>query len=127
MALRDTLNDSIKVDEKAIAKIEAVSAEYHEAGKHLKNIGRAMAGKEAIQDANPSGKLAKALKTPFLAERSSFIAMQNSAEAAINHLARLEKTAERKPSIRKTMQTLNEQIAKAPKAPPAPAVRRDER
>lgn len=35
-SLRNTINDGIKADEKAISRIEAVSAEYHEAGRHLK-------------------------------------------------------------------------------------------
>jgi len=118
--MRDTLNDSIKHDDKAIARIEAVSAEYHEAGRHVGNIGRAMMGKEAVQDVKPVGKLAKALEAPFRAERSCFVSMKKSVEAAIGSLARLEeRAAERKPSIKQAMQTFNEQIAQAKKDAPA--------
>ena len=52
--MRDSLDKSIKFDDKAIAKIEAISAEYHQAGRHLKNIGRAIRGKEAIQEVRPA-------------------------------------------------------------------------
>ena len=48
-AIRSGLDGSIQYDNRAIAKIEAISAEYHEAGRHLKNMGRAMLGKEAVQ------------------------------------------------------------------------------
>ena len=43
-ALRNNINEGIQADEKAISRIKAVSAEYHEAGRHLKNIGRALMG-----------------------------------------------------------------------------------
>lgn len=117
--MRGGLEKDIQFDNKAIAKIEAISAEYHEAGLHLKNMGRALSGKEAAQEAKPSGNLSKALIAPYRAERSCFIAMKRSVEKAIGGLARLEeKAAARKPSIKKTMQELNEQIAAA--QPPAP-------
>lgn len=35
-ALRDNLAKNIRYDDKAIARIEAISAEYHQAGRHLK-------------------------------------------------------------------------------------------
>ena len=55
-ALRNNINEGIQADEKAISRIKAVSAEYHEAGRHLKNIGRALMGKEAVQEAKaPAG------------------------------------------------------------------------
>lgn len=34
--IRDTLTKNIAYDDKAIAKIEAISTEYHQAGRHLK-------------------------------------------------------------------------------------------
>jgi hypothetical protein len=125
--MRNDLNKAIRADDRTIATIEAVSAEYHQAGRHIKNMARAMAGKEAAQDAKVPGKLAKALEAPVTAARSCYSAINKNLEAAINSLTRLEKATERKPSIQKTMQTLNEQIANAPKSIAAPAVRRDER
>lgn len=116
--MRDTLDQSIRQDDKAIAKIEAISTEYHEAGRHLKNIGRALLGKEAAQEAKPPGKLAAAIAAPYRAERSCLSAMKKSVEAAIGNFARLEDRA--KPSIQKTIQTHNEKIAAAQKSAPAP-------
>ncbi|MFR2823946.1 MAG: DUF6674 family protein [Enterocloster bolteae] len=58
-ALRNSINEGIQADEKAISRIEAVSAEYHEAGRHVKNIGRALMGKEAVQEAEGSRQAGK--------------------------------------------------------------------
>lgn len=116
--MRDTLDQNIRQDDKAIAKIEAISAEYHEAGRHLKNIGRAMIGKEAVQEAKPPGKLAKAMTAPFRAERSHFAAMKKRTEAAIGTMARLEDRA--KPSIKKDLQSFGEQAARDKKDAPTP-------
>ncbi|MFT8889787.1 MAG: DUF6674 family protein [Ethanoligenens sp.] len=117
-AMRNDLTENIRFDEAAISKIGAVSAEYHEAGRHIKNMARAVAGKESIRDAKLSGKLAKALEAPFKAECSCFVSMKRNVEAALSGITLLEKAAERKPSIRKTMNALNEQIAKGKKEAP---------
>ncbi len=118
-AMRDDLGQSIRFNEATISNIELVSTEYHEAGRHIKNMVRAMAGKEAIQDATSVGKLAKALQAPFHAHLVCLSAMKNSVETALSRLAVLEKSAERKPSIQKTMQTFNEQITQGQKSAPA--------
>jgi len=81
--MRDNLDKDIRFDDKAIAKIEAISTEYHNAGLHIKNMGRAMLGKEAAQEAKAPGKLAAAVSAPFRAERSHFAAMKKSVEATI--------------------------------------------
>ena len=102
-SLRNTINDGIKADEKAISRIEAVSAEYHEAGRHLKNIGHALMGKEAVQEAKAVGKLAKTVQAPYRAERACYLAARNSLDKAVSSLDRLEKAAEKQPSILKAM------------------------
>lgn len=116
-AMRDMLTENIQYDDKAIAKMEAISTEYHQAGRHLKNMGRTMLGREAAQEVKQPGKLAAVISAPFRAERSHFAAMKKSVEAAISNLSRLEERA--KPSIQKTIQTHKEQIAQAEKAAPA--------
>lgn len=116
-ALRDSLNKNIRFDERSIAKIEAVSAEYHEAGRHIKNIGRAIIGKEAIAEAKAPGKLAAAVAAPYRAERACLVAMRRCANAAISAFERLE-NRERKPPIMETINKLNEQIAQAKKDAP---------
>lgn len=117
-SMRDDLSKSIRFSDATISNIELVSTEYHEAGRHIKNMVRAMAGKEAIQDAKAVGKLAEALKAPFRANHACLSAVKKSVETALSRLAVLEQSAERKPSIRKTMQTLNEQIAQGKKDAP---------
>jgi len=119
-AMRDTLTNNIQIDDKAIAKIEAISAEYHQAGRHLKNIGRAMLGREAIQEAKLPGKLAKAISAPLRAEHSHFAHLKKHVERAIGAVARLEeRAAEKKPSIREAIGTHYEKIAQTKKdAPP---------
>jgi len=117
-ALRDSLDKSIRFDERAVAKIEAVSAEYHEAGRHIKNIGRAIVGKEAIAEAKAPGSLAAAVAIPYRAERACLIAARRHVKAAIGAFERLE-NRERKPPIMETINKLNEQIAQAKKDAPA--------
>ncbi len=114
-SMRDDLSKSIRFSEATISNIELVSTEYHEAGLHIKNMVRAMAGKEAIQDAKSVGKLAKTLEAPLKVERSYLVSMKKSVETVLSRLAVLEQAAERKPSIQKTMQSLNEQIAQEKK------------
>lgn len=118
-AMRDTLTKNIAYDDKAIAKIEAISTEYHQAGRHLKNMGRAMLGREAVQEAKQSGRLAAVISAPFLAERSCFAAMKQSTDKALGAIFRLEeRAAEKKTSIREALATHNEKIAQAQKDAP---------
>ena len=93
---------------RAIERIEAVSQKYHEAGRHLKNAGRALTGKEAIQKVKPPGKAAKTATVPFRAVRTCFRSLEKSAASAANRLERLE---QQKPSIQNTIQQYNRQIA----------------
>lgn len=117
-AMHNDLNENIRFNEATISRMEAASAEYHEAGRHVKNMARALAGMESVRDTKSAGRLAKALEAPFKTERSCFASMKKNVEAALSGLAALEKAAERKPSIRKTMNALNEQIAQGKKEAP---------
>ena len=120
-SMRNTLTKDIQSDDRAIAKIEAISTEYHQAGRHLKNMGRAMLGREAVQEAKQPGKLAGAISAPFRAERSCLAAMKQSVDKTIGAMARLEeRAAEKKPSIRETIETHQKQVEQVKKdAPPA--------
>ncbi|KRU37467.1 DUF6674 family protein [Clostridium sporogenes] len=118
-AMRDMLTKDIQYDDKAIAKIEAISTEYHQAGRHLKNMGRVMLGREAAQEVKQPGKLAAVIPAPFRAERSHFSSIKSHIEKSLNTLARLEeRAAEKKPSIREALATHNEKIAQAQKDAP---------
>lgn len=119
-AMRDTLTKKIQIDDKAIAKIEAISTEYHQAGRHLKNIGRAMLGRNAIQEAKQHGKLAAVISAPFHAERSHFTHLKKHVEQALDAVVRLEeRAAEKKPSIRGAIETHTEKIARGKKDAPS--------
>lgn len=93
---------------RAVEWIEAASQKYHEAGRHLKNAGRALTGKEAIQKVKPPGKAAKTAAAPFRAVRTCFRSLEKSAASAASRLGRLE---QQKPSIQNTIQQYNRQIA----------------
>jgi len=124
-ALRDSLNDGIKADNRAIASIEAASAKYHEAGRRVKNMGRALTDKEAVQEAKSSGKVARVLEAPFRREKASLERAVRDVDAAVHALERLEASAvrirdariavkgEKKPSILKNLDELKGQIAQA--------------
>jgi regulator of replication initiation timing len=118
-SMRNGLDSDIRKDDKAIAQIETMSKEYHEAGRHLKNIGRAFMGKEPIQESKSMGVVAKAFIAPLRVERNGLASMKKSVEAAIGSLAKLEERTER-PSIKDTLKNFNEQIAQAKKEAPAP-------
>ncbi len=117
-SMRGSINRSISLEDRMISTIEAVSTEYHQAGKHLRNMARAMTGQDAVHDVKPVSKLAKAMEAPLKANRACFAAMKKSVETTLSRIAVLERAAERKPSIQKTMQSLNEQIAQGKKDAP---------
>ena len=118
-SMRDNLDNNIRSNDKTIAKIEAISTEYHEAGRHLKNMGRAMLGKESIQKAPPPGKMAAVISAPFRAERSHLADMKKGVEKAIGAMIRLEeRAAEKKPSIREALNTHSQKAAKETKDAP---------
>ena len=114
-SLRDSCDKGIQYDNKNIARIENISTEYHEAGRHIKNIGRAIIGKEPIQEAKPMGKLAKAMIAPIKADRQCLAAIKGCAEKAIGTLARLEERAY-KPSIAADLKKFGEKVAQAKEA-----------
>lgn len=125
-AARDSINACIRIDERAIAKIEAVSAEYHEAGRHLKNMGRAAMGKEGIREARPTGWLAKTIQAPYRAELACFMGARSNLEKAIASFDRLERSAQKPPSILKAMQK-HKEIIGPHKEQKAPALSHDGR
>ena len=118
-SIRSEIDKGIKIDDKAIAKIENISKEYHEAGRHLKNISRVIMGKEPIRESKPIGAVAKSFTASFRAERKCLCVMKNNIEAAIGSFSRLEERASKhKPSIQKDLQKFNSQISQARKDSP---------
>ena len=127
-ALRSDLQHNIKMDKTAIAKIEAISKQYHTIGRDLGNLGRVIAGKKTVRNIKPNGKLAKLIEAPFRQELKSLTHALKDSEKAIAALKRLEKAApqkavsakraEEKPSVRETMKTLKVQVEQKKKATP---------
>ncbi|MCR1909826.1 hypothetical protein NSA51_12160 [Flavonifractor plautii] len=120
------LEKNIAFDDKALSIIEAASKEYHEAGRHLKNLVRAVQGREALDDPKGPGALARGLSLPFRQDRRLMCAMQSRTAGALKRLEHLEQAA--RPPIRQTM----EECAKLAKAQEskeraAPAVSREAR
>lgn len=126
-AIGQELGKAIDHDERALSVIESASKEYHEAGRHLKNIMRAVQGREPVAEPKGPGALAHALEAPFKRERALFSSMKDRTEGAVKRLEHLEQAA--RPPIRQTMEELNAKIARARQGQekPAPAVKRDER
>ena len=109
--MRNDLDKHIIKNEAAITRIESISSEYHEAGRHLKNVARVITGSKPLQTAKPIGKLAKAIETPYRADTACLAAVRRCVNKVINAVDRLEK-AERKPPIIETVDRITEQINK---------------
>jgi chromosome segregation ATPase len=123
-----TLEQAEQRNTRAVAKIEAISAEYHKAGRHLKNLGRAIAGKDPLPDPKPVGKAAKAVEAPFKAACACIAAAWYQVQGALENLSKLEKAAEKPPPVKEQFDKAAKQAAahnaarSAPgKAKPAPA------
>ena len=125
-SLRGSIDKSIASNQASIAKIDAVSAEYHSAGRHIKNIGRTIIGKEPLTEVKPKGKLAKLMQTPYRTEIKCLEDAKKNVDKAIAAFERLDKAApkkeasakrgkgksekEEKPSTLETMKVLQKQI-----------------
>lgn len=110
---------NIAFDDKMAAKIEAASTEYHQAGKSIRNMGRAMIGKDAITQVKPVGRLAEMAKAPLKLDKKLSEHTSRNVVAAIAKLDNLEQTAihhketkkEKKPSLIKNLKDLKKQAA----------------
>ena len=133
-ALRDTLLGDIKRDQAAIDKIGSLATQYHTVGMHLRNVGRAIRGRDTTVTIKPNGKLAKLASAPFRSEMKCLHSVLRDAQRAIAVLDRLDKAApqkaaaergEEKPSVKETMKRLQKQIdADRADAPAKATVRR---
>ncbi|MCQ5034493.1 hypothetical protein NE595_15725 [Coprococcus sp. DFI.6.81] len=109
-SMKKAVNNSINVDNKAIDKIQAFSAEYHQAGRHLKNMGRTLIGKEPIQEVKAPGKIVKVISAPYKADRACMMAAKRNIEKALENLDRLQESAQRRPSVLKAMRENGEKL-----------------
>jgi archaellum component FlaC len=106
-AVRNSVDKSIASAEKSIGKIETMSTEMHSAGSHMRNIGRALIGRETKDDVKENGKIMKVVQSPFRATKATMSGIKKAVSAAIVKLDALdltarqnrEKAAAKKPSI----------------------------
>ena len=115
-----------KAIDNAVSKIQTLSAEYHQAGRHLKNMGRALVGKEPVAEVKSPGRLSKVIAAPYKADRACMTAAQKSIEKAIDSVTRLQESAERRPSVLRAMQENGEKV-QPPAKKAVPAVSKAER
>lgn len=121
-AIQNESEKGIQACDRAVSRIDAFSAEYHEVGRHLKNMGRTLQGKPAEAEAKENGKLASIFKGGFKVQRALIYSVNRGAERSLYTLARLEQTAERRPSVLKAMR---EQAAKTESAKKQPVPSHD--
>jgi ABC-type transporter Mla subunit MlaD len=79
--------------DKAVAKINEFSSQYHEAGRAIKNMARMIIGKDPVDAKKEAGAIAKALAAPYMAEKALMLQISKSASAMSQKLEQLETRA----------------------------------
>ena len=106
-SIQSAAEKSMQVSNRAVARIDAFST---------------IQGKPAETDAKENGKVARVFKGAFKVEGALISSINRNAEWALNTLARLEQTAERRPSV---LEAMREQAAKTEPAKKQPAPSHD--
>ena len=126
-SMSNNIDHSIKLDDKAISKIAAFSKEYHQTGRHIKNMGRVLTGKEPIDVVKESGLLAKAVGAPYKADRKILVGMKKTVDKMVVKLDQLEQAAAmrrearaEKPSLKVKLDENKELIRKLELGKPVP-------
>ena len=109
-SIKKNLEGNIRSCDKTIAMVESISDAYHEAGRRLKNVGRALTDKEPFAEASPSGKVAKFFEAPARREKASYEVALGDVNKAIAGLERLEATAEKIQDSRAEKKSVKSQI-----------------
>lgn len=103
--VRGGLNYSIDDTKGMIAKVEAVGEELRSVGGHVKNAARAATGKERQDvDTTHEGRFQAGLLAPLRSVRDMMENMEKTAGAAVGQLEKLERAAEKKPSVLENLQ-----------------------
>lgn len=93
---RNDMAESIAGMRKSIEKVEAVGSELRSVGGHIKNAGRAIAGKERQDvDGGKEGRFQAAVLAPMRTEEKILRRLDNMALMALGNVVRLEQAAER--------------------------------
>jgi hypothetical protein len=80
----------IKQCDKAISDINGFAAQYHEAGRAIKNMGLILIGREPVDQKKENGKLAKAMCAPNKAYKTALTGIRNAVDKAIAALDGME-------------------------------------
>ena len=123
-AVRDAAEKSAHASERAVFRVDAFSTEFHEAGRHLKNMGRSIQGKPTDAAAKENGRIAMAFKSTLKRGQSFLSAVSRKADRSLGLLAGIEQAADRRPSVLKAMK---EQAEKAGSEKAKPALLPDKR
>ena len=92
-AIQKSTESGMNRCDKAVARVETFSKEYHATGKHLKNLLRMIVGKDPIDTEKGMGKPAKHLCATYKAEKNCLGRISDMAEKAIVGLNELGKNA----------------------------------
>ena len=106
-SITKNIDDNIKLDDKAVVKIEVFSKEYHTTGRHLKNMGRVLTGKPPIDAVKEAGILAKVVCAPYKADRAILLKMKNVVAKMVVRLEQLEQKTAAKREERAAAQAAN--------------------
>lgn len=108
-AVQQNLSASITDIRRSIEKVESVGRELRSAGGHLKNVGRAAAGKEMqTVDGGKEGRFQAAVLSPLRLEKDILSRLNNLTLAAIGNVEHLEQAAGNVPDKAKTDTVLDE-------------------
>ena len=126
-AFNRLIDHNISTIDRGIAQVERDSRNYHEAGRRVRNAGRALLGQESVAEAKGQGKLADAAIFLFQKEKSIHLSMRRGTEHLAERLSLLEQAA--RPPIRQTMEAANKKLAQERQGQerPAPALEHDGR
>lgn len=116
--LQTHLNHTARALETGITRVEAVKQELQSVGGHVRNIGRALSGKERREvGGNQTQNRKGAVLTPLRRIHSAFRRAENLAGRAVEHLEKLGRAAnEKKPSIRETLKNYESRPARPKEA-----------
>jgi hypothetical protein len=99
------------------ARVAAISARHRQAGKHLRNFGRALRGQKPLRRAKPEGRLSRGTQDFLGGVRGVLAGAARDADTAIGRLKKLERSVAG-PSMLESVQAKKDA---AKKEAPAPA------
>jgi len=82
-AIDKSAEQSVKQCDKAISNINGFAANYHEAGRGIKNMGLIIIGREPVDVKKENGKLAKTVAAPYKAEKAALNGIKKAVDKAI--------------------------------------------